>query len=79
MRKINLESLITTPGKALIARFSLVEDGHSPKWHRAVFLRYCDVDAQMAAVNAHLESMGWPPVSDYQSLKDHAAIAAQDA
>lgn len=47
----------------------------APRWHRTTFNPSQDVDAQMSAVNAHLSAMGWPPINDYQAIKDHAAIA----
>lgn len=54
------------------------EEVLSRTWHRSAIEKGGDVDAQMAAVNAHLASMGWPAVSDYASLSAHCALAAQD-
>lgn len=45
------------------------------KWHRSAVAPGGDVDAQMGAVNAHLVSMNWPPVTDCAALKAHTAIA----
>lgn len=44
----------------------VVEDGNvlSSDWHRTAFDPSTDVDQQMAAVNAHLESMGRAAVED---------------
>lgn len=45
------------------------------EWHRTRFLPGESVDAQMAAVNQHLQEMGYPPVADYSSITAHCAIA----
>ena len=47
----------------------LVEDGKEIdcKWHRTVVSPGGDVDAQIAAVNTHLQSMGRPSVDPNKS------------
>lgn len=45
------------------------------KWRRTSFVPGSDVDVMMGAFNAALSASGWPPISDYQAIKDHAAIA----
>ena len=48
-----------------------------PQWHRTVFHPDTDVDAQMAAVNAHLKSMGEAEVdaAEVKRVRDHAKTA----
>lgn len=47
--------------------------------HRTRFVAGGDVDAQMAAVNQHLEAMGYPAVTDYSSIAAHCALAHNQA
>lgn len=82
-KQTSINQIEITEGGTVQFRIALdIMDGETiaaRKWHRSAVENGGDVDAQMAAVNAHLESMGWPPVTDYKALKDHAALAAQDA
>ncbi len=34
-----------------------------------------NIDTRVSDLNAHLAAMGWPQISDYQAVKDHAAVA----
>ena len=42
-------------------------------WHRTTIEPGQDIDAQMAAVDAHLAAMGKEPVADAAPVKDRAA------
>ena len=55
----------------------IVEDGRvlMQESHRTSIEPGCDVDAQMAIVNLHLQAMGCATVENYQQLKDHVALA----
>ena len=71
---------ITESGTIQVRIAKRVVDGDqvfSSEWHRTVFDPITDIDAQMAAVNAHLAQMGWPevPAADTQKIKDHAVVA----
>lgn len=48
-----------------------------PRWHRTAIEIGGDVDAQMQAVNAHLETMGFPAVSaeDISQIAAHSVVA----
>lgn len=45
------------------------------EWHRTSFPPDADVDAQMAAVNAHLAQMGEEPVTDWSTLTRYIELA----
>lgn len=71
---------ITESGTIQVRIAKRVVDGDqvfSSEWHRTAFDPTTDIDAQMAAVNAHLAQMGWPavPDADTQKIKDHANVA----
>jgi hypothetical protein len=69
---------ITANGTVLFRLAKLiVEDGTvlAREWHRSVIEPSGDVDAQMAAVNAHLVEMGAAECTDYAALKAHVGLA----
>lgn len=43
--------------------------------HLTEFRPGMNVDAQMEAVNAHLQAMGYSPVTDYSTITAHCEIA----
>ena len=45
------------------------------EWHRTAIAPDTDLDKQMAFVNTHLLSMGYPAVSDIGRLRDHCKVA----
>jgi hypothetical protein len=59
-------------------RKELVEDGKvlSSDYHRTSIEIGGSIDQQMAAVNTHLQAMGWPAVetSEYAEVKEYAKI-----
>lgn len=52
-------------------RKEIVQDGKvlSYEYHRTSLQPGDDLDAQMAAVNAHLAAMGYPAVADYENVR----------
>lgn len=42
--------------------------------HRTTIAPGADVEQQMGEVNRHLVEMGMAPVTDFQAVRDHAAI-----
>lgn len=78
-KQSSVNQIEITSGGSVQFRIALdVVDGssvESRKWHRSALPPGSDIDAQMSAVNANLQAMGWPPVTDYQAIKDHAAVA----
>ena len=69
--------------KILSVRFTkeVVENGAvvSSKYHRTAFVPHQDIDVQMAAVNQHLEQLGFTAISelDIGTIKAVAAEAWQ--
>ena len=58
------------------------EDGtvYVPKnqqYHRTVFMVGCDIDAQMKAVNTHLQTMGLEPVEESEVAKIRRSCEAE--
>lgn len=74
-----LNQIAVTDDKTIQVRFGLLlsENGVivSQKWHRTAFPMNHDVKAQIAAVNAHLEKIGMPMVSDEDSSTIEKACA----
>lgn len=80
-KKTVLDQIEITSSGAIQIRIGLllVEDGNviDTKWHRSAIEPGGDIDAQMSAVNAHLEQMGKLPVGaeDIARIKSHADVA----
>jgi hypothetical protein len=68
MRTTILNSMEPTQQKILQVRFmkQIIIDGEVLKQepHRTIFMPHCDIDAQMDAVNSHLNQIGYASVSD---------------
>lgn len=78
-KKTIVDQIEVTQGGHVQIRFAvqLVEDGKviDSKWHRTSVVPGGDVDAQIAVVNAHLESMGKARVIDTPGVDRIKAIA----
>lgn len=78
---VNLSQIEITRLGVIQVRFDkqVVDGGQviSSEYHRTAVPPGGDISAQLTAVNAHLDSMGWPGVSvaDIQRIADHAAVA----
>ena len=82
-QKTTIHQIEITGDKTIQLRLALDfvdDDGNvigsrEPRYHRTSFPLDTPIDAQMAAVNAHLKSFGWPEVSDYTAIKGYSSVA----
>jgi hypothetical protein len=65
-----------TPDGILQIRLAIAEGDEEPHYHRTTIPPGTDVDAQMDAVDVHLEQMGFPKVApeDRARIKRIAAV-----